>query len=146
MTPQKSTDRVKCFVRIRPSSNFAHQNIEILPGENTEIKNKILQLKSNNSNDSNFANKPVADNLQKSWKFNVDDVLYNAGQMQVYDTVAKSLVEKAMDGYSGTLVAYGESGSGKTFTGVWGVCLSLKKFTSISWKIYFVLFLDQSEQ
>ena len=46
----------------------------------------------------------------------MDDVLYNADQSEVYSTVAEKLVSRALDGYSGTLIAYGESGSGKTFT------------------------------
>lgn len=47
----------------------------------------------------------------------MDDVLYNASQSQVYHTVAEKMVNRALEGYSGTLIAYGESGSGKSFTG-----------------------------
>lgn len=105
------TDRVQSYVRIRPSSNFAHDNIEI-------IKNKtenVVQIHANS--DNKYPNIPQsANHLQKSWRFNVDDVLYNADQSEVYSTVAERLVSRALDGYSGTLVAYGESGSGKTFT------------------------------
>lgn len=38
-------NRVQCFVRIRPSSDFAHNSIEILDGD-AEGKSKIVQLKS----------------------------------------------------------------------------------------------------
>merc|ERR1712139_82718 len=105
-------DRVQSYVRIRPSSNFAHDNIEIIRnrGENG------IQIHAGNS-DNKYPHIPQsANHLQKSWRFDVDDVLYNADQSEVYATVSEKLVSRALNGYSGTLVAYGESGSGKTFT------------------------------
>ncbi|CAG9772397.1 unnamed protein product [Ceutorhynchus assimilis] len=40
----------------------------------------------------------------------------NATQMDVYENVASSLVDKVLKGYNGTIFAYGQSGTGKTFT------------------------------
>lgn len=34
----------------------------------------------------------------------------------VYDTVAKDLVSQAVNGYNGTIICYGQTGAGKTFT------------------------------
>jgi chromosomal replication initiation ATPase DnaA len=34
----------------------------------------------------------------------------------VYDTVAKDVVQGALEGYNGTVFAYGQTGSGKTHT------------------------------
>ena len=35
---------------------------------------------------------------------------------QVYDSVAENLVHQVMEGYNGTILAYGQTGAGKTFT------------------------------
>lgn len=37
-------------------------------------------------------------------------------QADVYKTVAKPIVDSAIQGYSGTIIAYGPTNSGKTFT------------------------------
>ena len=36
--------------------------------------------------------------------------------MQVHDTVVSDMTNKAMQGYNGTLLAYGQTGAGKTYT------------------------------
>merc|ERR1712139_532990 len=80
-------DRVQSYVRIRPSSNFAHDNIEIIRnrGENG------IQIHAGNS-DNKYPHIPQsANHLQKSWRFDVDDVLYNADQSEVYATVSEKL-------------------------------------------------------
>ena len=109
----KTSDRVKSYVRIRPSANFANDNIEVIKSDSGETNN-IIQIHDHTKTNSNIPK--TANHLQKSWRFHVDDVLYNADQSTVYKTVAQNLVEQGLQGYSGTLVAYGESGSGKTFT------------------------------
>ena len=40
----------------------------------------------------------------------------NETQTDVYTTVAKPIVDSAIQGYSGTIIAYGPTNSGKTFT------------------------------
>lgn len=37
-------------------------------------------------------------------------------QADVYATIAKPIVDSAIQGYSGTIIAYGPTNSGKTFT------------------------------
>jgi len=111
-------DRVQVYVRLRPDSYFAHDNIEIIKSEPLNS----IQIHGTTTGacqwaDNRYPGVPQsANHLQKSWRFDVDDVLYNADQSQVYSTVTERLVNRALDGYSGTLIAYGESGSGKTFT------------------------------
>jgi len=34
----------------------------------------------------------------------------------VYDSVVSEMADKAMQGYNGTLMAYGQTGAGKTYT------------------------------
>ncbi|KAL9430043.1 hypothetical protein AB3S75_025428 [Citrus x aurantiifolia] len=40
----------------------------------------------------------------------------SASQKRVYEVVAKPVVESVLDGYNGTVMAYGQTGTGKTFT------------------------------
>ena len=46
------------------------------------------------------------------------DKVFNSSteQSKVYDTIGKEIVNDVLDGYNGTIFAYGQSGSGKTFT------------------------------
>lgn len=50
-------------------------------------------------------------------RFNFDSVFTPAAsQAQVYHTAAKPIVEAVMQGFNGTVFAYGQTSSGKTFT------------------------------
>ena len=50
------------------------------------------------------------------WKFQLDGVLHNSSQSDVYDTCASSVVTQVMEGINGTILAYGQTGAGKTYT------------------------------
>ena len=43
-------------------------------------------------------------------------VLHNASQEEVYEECARGVVSRLLDGYNGTVMAYGETGAGKTYT------------------------------
>lgn len=40
----------------------------------------------------------------------------NASQAEVFDRIAKDVIGKFLQGYNGTIFAYGQTGTGKTFT------------------------------
>jgi kinesin family protein 5 len=49
--------------------------------------------------------------------YQFDEVLTQfASQKRVYEVVAKPVVESVLEGYNGTVMAYGQTGTGKTFT------------------------------
>lgn len=49
--------------------------------------------------------------------FNFDDVLdAQASQEEVFDVVARPIVDRFLQGFNGAILAYGQSGSGKTYT------------------------------
>ena len=46
----------------------------------------------------------------------MDGVLHNSSQSEVYDTCASNVVFEVMEGINGTVLAYGQTGAGKTYT------------------------------
>ncbi|XP_010281376.1 PREDICTED: kinesin-like protein KIF9, partial [Phaethon lepturus] len=62
------------------------------------------------------AKKGVVNNRQTDWSFRLDGVLHNTSQEVAYETVAKQLVSEALIGYNGTIMCYGQTGAGKTYT------------------------------
>ncbi|MED6125129.1 hypothetical protein PIB30_065730 [Stylosanthes scabra] len=95
--------RVRVAVRLRPrnpeeliaDADFA-DCVELQP----ELKR--LKLRRNNWDSDTYE---------------FDEVLTEyASQKRVYEVVAKPVVESVLDGYNGTVMAYGQTGTGKTFT------------------------------
>ncbi|OCT73787.1 kinesin-like protein KIF9 [Xenopus laevis] len=103
MSSRPSTVRV--FARVKPTPHFAHEIIRF--GEDN--KTVDIHIKK----DDRLG---VVNNKRSDWSFKVDGLLHNASQDTVYDTVAKSVVSKALDGYNATIMCYGQTGAGKTFT------------------------------
>lgn len=97
--------KVKVWARIRPTSNFAHDNLELLPDH-----------KSVNAHLKRDPKKGVVNNQILDWSFKLDGIFHNATQEHVFSTVASDVVTSALDGYNGTLMCYGQTGAGKTFT------------------------------
>ena len=64
-------------------------------------------------------NKPagqVVNNQQQDWNFRVSGILHNSSQEETYNKTARDIVDSVLDGYNGTILAYGQTGAGKTFT------------------------------
>lgn len=97
--------RVKVYARIRPTARFAQDMIELLPNE------KSVNIHCKKDLRRGYINNQILD-----WSFHLDRVLHNASQSDVYEQCAKDIVTKALDGYNGTILAYGQTGAGKTFT------------------------------
>ncbi|CAN4125806.1 unnamed protein product [Withania somnifera] len=95
--------RVRVAVRLRPrnaeelvaDADFA-DCVELQP----ELKR--LKLRKNNWDSDTYE---------------FDEVFTEfASQKRVYEVVAKPVVESVLDGYNGTVMAYGQTGTGKTYT------------------------------
>ncbi|NWI45474.1 KIF9 protein, partial [Picathartes gymnocephalus] len=97
--------RVLAFVRVKPTAHFAQDMIKL--GED----NKSIDIHIQKSPRGGVVN-----NSQTDWSFKLDGLLHNASQEMVYETVAKDLVSKALQGYNGTILCYGQTGAGKTYT------------------------------
>ncbi|XP_076014329.1 kinesin-like protein KIF9 [Genypterus blacodes] len=96
---------VGVFVRVRPTTDFAQELIECLPDEK---KVNIYQRTE--------GRKPAVSNQQTSWSFHLDGVLQDVPQEEVYTNVARRVVLGALDGYNGTVMCFGQTGSGKSYT------------------------------
>lgn len=102
---QEGNGRVKVFARIRPTAKFAQDMIELLPD------GKSINIRCKKDLRRGYINNQILD-----WKFHLDGVLHNTSQSDVFDECAEDIVTKALTGYNGTILAYGQTGAGKTFT------------------------------
>ena len=98
---------VKVAVRTRPTASFAADCIKV--------------------NESNIAVKlPAAtgahatNNAKDSWSWKYDSVLHNSSQETVYNEVAKPVIDAVLQGFNGTIMCYGQTGAGKTYTQLGG--------------------------
>jgi hypothetical protein len=105
----KGTERVKVHVRVRPS----------LPSDESRDPNltsTIYQPQSQGKvNVITEGNSGGSCNNTKSFQF---DAFFDekTTQEEVYDQVARPIIDGVLDGYNGTLFAYGQTGTGKTYT------------------------------
>eukprot|EP00276_Gloeochaete_wittrockiana_P018356 CAMPEP_0184353690 /NCGR_PEP_ID=MMETSP1089-20130417/81210_1 /TAXON_ID=38269 ORGANISM="Gloeochaete wittrockiana, Strain SAG46.84" /NCGR_SAMPLE_ID=MMETSP1089 /ASSEMBLY_ACC=CAM_ASM_000445 /LENGTH=890 /DNA_ID=CAMNT_0026689255 /DNA_START=58 /DNA_END=2729 /DNA_ORIENTATION=- len=89
--------RIYCCIRIRPRENNTSQTSLSWDTHSGQLR---LSLPG-----------------QLTLRYQVDSVLdEKSTQSTVYDTLARSLVEDFMQGYNATILAYGPSGTGKTYT------------------------------
>lgn len=97
---------VKVVIRTRPTSSFAQNQIQIDQDENT------ITVHNAEEEDGDGPS-----NRKASWKFRYHQVLHNAGQDTVYQSIAHDIVQSSVvEGINGTVLAYGQTGAGKTFT------------------------------
>ncbi|XP_076749594.1 kinesin-like protein Klp61F [Xylocopa sonorina] len=93
---------VKVFVRVRPISD-------------AEVRNKSKNIIEINNSKEVTVRECLNDRLSKKFKF--DNVFGpSSRQVDIYNTVVGSLMEQILSGYNCTILAYGQTGTGKTFT------------------------------
>ncbi|OIW20663.1 hypothetical protein TanjilG_18603 [Lupinus angustifolius] len=97
------TGRVRVFVRLRPR-NTEEMMADADFADCVELQPELKRLKLRKNN-------------WDSDTYEFEDVLTEfASQKRVYEVVAKPVVESVLDGYNGTVMAYGQTRTGKTFT------------------------------
>lgn len=99
---------VGVVVRVRPTAQFAHGALMVDTDRHT------VDLKLDATHDD------VVNNQVNNFSFKYHKVLLNASQDTVYEQCAHEVVEQAFKGINGTIMAYGQTGAGKTFTMVGG--------------------------
>ncbi|GMH31287.1 hypothetical protein Nepgr_033130 [Nepenthes gracilis] len=95
--------RVRVAVRLRPR-NAEELVADADYADCVELQPEVKRLKLRKNN-------------WDSDTYEFDEVLTEfASQKRVYEVVAKPVVESVLDGYNGTVMAYGQTGTGKTYT------------------------------
>ncbi|CEF63819.2 Kinesin-like protein at 64D [Strongyloides ratti] len=95
---------VKVCVRCRPLSKKEIEHNEKI----AVFVNKI---------EKNITVKNVNNPEETSKTFTFDEIFdVDSSQITVYNTVARPIVENVLKGYNGTIFAYGQTGTGKTYT------------------------------
>nr|XP_040023361.1 kinesin-like protein KIF9 isoform X1 [Gasterosteus aculeatus aculeatus]XP_040023362.1 kinesin-like protein KIF9 isoform X1 [Gasterosteus aculeatus aculeatus] len=98
---------VGVFVRIRPTANFSPDLIECLPdGQTVNVHQRKDPKKPQDTKRDQLV----------YWSFRLDGVLRDVSQEEVYARVCQRVVLGALDGYNGTLMCFGQTGAGKTYT------------------------------
>uniref|UniRef100_A0A3Q4GZT2 Kinesin-like protein n=1 Tax=Neolamprologus brichardi TaxID=32507 RepID=A0A3Q4GZT2_NEOBR len=105
MSKTKHCEAVRVVVRCRPFS----RREEIAGSENIlEIDDKLGQITIRN---------PKAPPDEPMKVFTFDSVYgWNSKQSDIYDDAVRPLVESVLQGFNGTIFAYGQTGTGKTHT------------------------------
>ncbi|CAM6016210.1 unnamed protein product [Sphagnum balticum] len=98
--------RIKVHLRMRPSSKPS----AALHFDETKAMVRIDVQKKQ----SNVGGPPRSYTDQIVFSF--DSVIQTTNQETIFDSCAKQLVEDVLHGYHGTIMTYGQVGSGKTFT------------------------------
>ncbi|XP_010896926.3 kinesin-like protein KIF3B [Esox lucius] len=103
MSRQKQSETVKVVVRCRPFMREETNNDNIL-----EVNTKLGQITLRNPRAS-------PEELMKSFTF---DAVYDSESKQgdIYDDTVRPLVDSVLQGFNGTIFAYGQTGTGKTYT------------------------------
>uniref|UniRef100_A0A803KYW9 Kinesin-like protein n=1 Tax=Chenopodium quinoa TaxID=63459 RepID=A0A803KYW9_CHEQI len=95
--------RVRVAVRLRPK-NAEESVTDADYADCVELQPELKRLKLRKNN-------------WDSDTYEFDELLTEfSSQKRVYEVVAKPVVESVLDGYNGTVLAYGQTGTGKTFT------------------------------
>lgn len=97
-------EAVQVIVRTRPTSSFAQECLKI------DIDKNCIDVHLDKQKGQ------AVNNQQENWNFKLDRILHNASQEVVFDIAARDILNSVLDGYNGTILAYGQTGAGKTFT------------------------------
>ena len=108
-----NNDFIKVYVRFRPLNDLENGLLSdsvgwTIPKFISESTIGIYSTKEIKDNDSQIPGNLI---FKYDKVFQLDSV-----QNNIYEHVGKRIVDDVMEGYNGTIFAYGQSGSGKTYT------------------------------
>jgi kinesin family protein 6/9 len=101
---------IKIYIRTRPTTDFAGENLKILDDRQT------VTVNIDKSDPLNFLNTPEC-----NYTFKFHSILHNVSQEIVFEESAREIVDSFIQGYHGCVFAFGQRGAGKTFTMFGGI-------------------------
>ncbi|XP_046750291.1 kinesin-like protein KIF6 [Diprion similis] len=106
-------NEIKVFARLRPElkrRNVVNYEIHRRPRKHVEEDYLVLWGAQKSGNE-------FVDNRPESWNFAFHKIFdHGARQDEVFEDVAKPIIQSVLNGYNATIFAYGQTGSGKTFS------------------------------
>eukprot|EP00397_Hematodinium_sp_SG-2012_P021487 GEMP01022200.1.p1 GENE.GEMP01022200.1~~GEMP01022200.1.p1 ORF type:complete len:717 (+),score=173.24 GEMP01022200.1:125-2275(+) len=99
------TTKVRVLVRVRPTNEYSAHNFVF----NEDSDSIDLRRTSQGEKDG-------VNHQQDKWHFKINKLLVNASQETVFEAAALDVIASVLEGYNGTLMCYGQTGAGKTFT------------------------------
>ena len=106
-------DFIKVFVRFRPLNDLENGLLSDSVGWTTPKYINDTTIGIYSTKEIKEKDSPIPGNLV----FKYDKVFKSdTAQNEIYENVGKRIVGDVMEGYNGTIFAYGQSGSGKTYT------------------------------
>jgi len=106
-------DFIKVFVRFRPLNELENDLLSDNCGWEIPKYISDTQIGIYSTKEIKDTNAQIPSNLI----FKYDKIFTSESQQnQIYENVGKRIVGDVMEGYNGTIFAYGQSGSGKTYT------------------------------
>ena len=133
--PAAQAKHVRVMIRTRPTSEFAAENIRIHNDQKVWNQGNSISIISSNQSLSIHIKKPedggYINNQQERWDFKFDGIMHNSSQDAVFDVCALPIISGLFEGYNGaledlkyslhdgmagTILAYGQTGAGKSFT------------------------------
>lgn len=97
--------KVQVFCRVRPLSSLEKQYGEA----------RCLKLSADGKRVAFNCDNPMTGDKRTNFKFN-HVFEENCSQQDVYNLVGRPMLDAVMKGYNGTVLAYGQTSSGKTYT------------------------------
>lgn len=104
------------FIMTHPKSENIKVVVRCRPLSKTEKEKKFFEIiKMNESTNTVNLSKTPDDQEPKVFSFN-SVYANNATQQFIYDDCARPIIDSVLEGYNGTIFAYGQTGTGKTYT------------------------------
>ena len=97
---------IEIFLRVRPTKKKS-EKFHVIPEDAKAIFTSMKQMKK-----SEYVN-----NTRNEYNYCFNGVFgMESKQEDVFEKVAKDVIDNAFEGFNGTIFAYGQTGSGKTYT------------------------------
>ena len=97
---------IEIFLRVRPTKKKS-EKFHVIPDDKKALFTNLKQMKKGE----------YVNNTKNEYVFAFNDLFgMEVRQEEVFERVAKDVIDAGFDGYNGTVFAYGQTGSGKTYT------------------------------